>query len=174
MKKPKKLTPKQQMFCHEYLIDLNATQAAIRAGYSKNGAKVTAFKLLAMDHITEEINKLKNKRVERVEITADQVLQELATLAFADITNIADINAGGVTIKELANVDELHRRAIVEITETPTKSGANKLAIRLGDKLGALNALGKHLGIFEKDNKIKIEGELSIVDLIKKAQKDSE
>jgi len=68
------LTPKQAQFCQEYLIDLNATQAAIRAGYSKNGAEVTGCKLLTNAKVARLIQELKDARSERTEITADYVL----------------------------------------------------------------------------------------------------
>jgi len=69
-----KLTPKQKMFCKEYLIDLNAAQAAIRAGYSKKTAKEQGHRLLTNVHIADYVQKNMNKRSEKTEITADYVL----------------------------------------------------------------------------------------------------
>lgn len=71
-----KLTDKQEMFCKEYLIDLNATQAAIRAGYSENTANRTGSKLLSKADIQELIQRLKTERNERLEFDADWVLKE--------------------------------------------------------------------------------------------------
>jgi phage terminase small subunit len=82
-----KLTEKQKRFCEEYLIDLNATQAYIRAGYKATNNKVAeanARKLLAKYSVSEYIKELREKQSERTEITADEVIKELKTVAFAD------------------------------------------------------------------------------------------
>ena len=71
------LTDKQKQFCEEYLIDLNATQAAIRSGYSKNSAKEIGCQHLTKLNIQEYIQELKNKRSERVQITQDDIARDL-------------------------------------------------------------------------------------------------
>lgn len=83
MKSPK-LTPKQAAFVREYLIDLNATQAAIRAGYSQKNADKIGPELLGKTRIKAEIQTVMDERAERLEITADRVLKEIAKLAFYD------------------------------------------------------------------------------------------
>lgn len=80
MRKPK-LTPKQEMFCKEYLIDLNATQAAIRAGYSEKTAKTIAGQNLSKLAISERIQELMNGRAKKVEITSEWVLESLKSVA---------------------------------------------------------------------------------------------
>jgi len=77
-----KLTDKQKVFCKEYLLDFNATRAAIAAGYSKKGARQTASDTLAKAYIQEEIKRLMESRNKRTEITADRVVNELAKFAF--------------------------------------------------------------------------------------------
>ena len=77
-----KLTDKQKIFCKEYIKDFNATRAAIAAGYSKKGARQTASDTLAKAYIQEQINKLTTKRAERTQITADNVVKELAKIGF--------------------------------------------------------------------------------------------
>ena len=72
-----KLTEKQKRFCHEYLKDLNGTHAAIRAGYSKNGAEVQASKLLRYPKVSEYLQRLMNKRAEKVDISAEDVLNSI-------------------------------------------------------------------------------------------------
>jgi len=84
-----KLTPKQQAFVNEYLIDLNATQAAIRAGYSVKTAQMIGSENLSKPIIQEAVQQALDARADRVEITADNVLKEIATIAFAQI-NIDD------------------------------------------------------------------------------------
>lgn len=73
----KKLTAKQKMFCKEYLIDLNATQAAIRAGYSEKTAGVIGDENLKKPYISAEIQRLMNKRSDRLEISADSILKDI-------------------------------------------------------------------------------------------------
>jgi len=77
MPKEEKLTEKQKMFCKEYMVDLNATQACIRAGYSEKTAKVIGSQNLTKLNIQEEITKLMKDREERVKLTADKVLEDI-------------------------------------------------------------------------------------------------
>ena len=79
------LTPKQRAFVREYLIDLNATQAAIRAGYSEKAARSVAAENLTKPNIASAIDAAMKLRAERTDITADRVLKELAKIGFADI-----------------------------------------------------------------------------------------
>ena len=81
-----KLTAKQEIFCREYIIDLNATQAAIRAGYSSKTANRIASENLSKPDIQRKIQELQQERAERTEITQDRVLKELAGIGFAPIT----------------------------------------------------------------------------------------
>lgn len=81
-----KLTAKQERFCTEYIIDLNATQAAIRAGYSVKTANRIASENLSKLDIQRKIQELQQERAERTEITQDRVLKELAGIGFAPIT----------------------------------------------------------------------------------------
>ena len=81
-----KLTAKQERFCTEYIIDLNATQAAIRAGYSVKTANRIASENLSKPDIQRKIQELQQERAERTEITQDRVLKELAGIGFAPIT----------------------------------------------------------------------------------------
>lgn len=81
-----KLTAKQERFCTEYIIDLNATQAAIRAGYSSKTANRIASENLSKPDIQRKIQELQQERAERTEITQDRVLKELAGIGFAPIT----------------------------------------------------------------------------------------
>lgn len=77
-----KLTDKQKRFCEEYLVDLNATQAAIRAGYSERTAEQIAYKLVKKSSVSEYLRSLKEKRSSRTEITADRVLAAIAEIGF--------------------------------------------------------------------------------------------
>lgn len=132
--KTKKLSVRQELFAKEYMSDLNATQAYIRAGYSENGASQSAEKLLRNPEMQKYINKLQTERATRCEIKADNVLKELAAIGMADLSKLYR-NDGS-----RAPIDELNE-------ETRQWVG-----IRPADKLKALELLGKHLGVFEKDN----------------------
>jgi phage terminase small subunit len=85
------LTPKQQTFVDEYLVDLNATQAAIRAGYSKKTARSQGERMLTNVDVAAAIQKGFQERSERTKITAEKVLLELAVIAFADLQQLADM-----------------------------------------------------------------------------------
>lgn len=145
-----KLTPKQERFCEEYLIDLNATQAAIRAGYSANTAREQGAQNLSKLNIQEKIAELQAERSKRTEITQDCVVKELAAVAFAKATDYACIESNTVFIKPTAELTPVQRAAIVGIKQT--QSG---IEIKL-DKIRALEMLGRHLGMF--NDKLELSG----------------
>lgn len=144
----KKYQEMQDRFCEEYIVDLNATQAAVRSGYSKRTANEQGCRLLAKVSIRNEIQRLKAERSNRVGIKADDVVLELAKVAFSNIADYANIEGTAVKFTEFKNIapDKL---AAVESIGT-TKAG--KLTLKLHSKLNALEQLGKHLGIYEADN----------------------
>lgn len=150
MKSERGLTPKQEMFVREYLVDLNGTQAAIRAGYSPKTAGQIAERLLRKGEIQVAVRQETDKRQVRTEITADRVLSELAAIGFADTTQAIYIENGQVRVRDTVDLPERLRPAIAEIRETTTKDGGS-LSIKFHDKRGALELMGKHLGIF-RDN----------------------
>lgn len=168
-----KLTEKQKRFVEEYLIDLNATQAYKRAGYSAsndNVAGVEAFKLLKNPKITDAIQQAKNKRSERTEVTQDRVLKELAKVGFADIkdylsfgTQLTTVgfNDKGERIVDYAHVVSLKESDQVDgaiISEVSLKDGT--LKFKLHDKMKALEGLGRHLGMFT--DKVEHSGETGV------------
>ncbi len=149
------LNDKQKRFCEEYLIDLNATQSAIRAGYSKKTAYSIGDENLRKPEIKDYISKLKNNRSERTEITADMVIQELAKIGFADIKNYFE---GDEAQKDITTLDNKLTAAVssIKVTESSGKDWSKTTKeFKLHDKVKALEDLGKHLGVFEKDNKQK-------------------
>lgn len=144
------LNKKQQRFVEEYIVDLNATQAAIRAGYSAKTAYRIGHDLLQKTSVSDAIQKAMAERSERTQITADAVLLELARLAFSDIRKAVTFGAAAVTIKESIELDDATAAAISEISETRTQFGGSK-RVKLHDKVKALELAGRHLGLFEKD-----------------------
>lgn len=150
------LKPKQRRFCEEYLIDLNGSAAAIRAGYSKKTSRIIAFELLTKPNILAYIQKLKEKRSERTEITADMVVAELAKIGFS---NVQDYIRDGNLIQDLSKIDSKQAAAVSSIKKSITHFGSEKtegtkevVEFKLWDKVAALEKIGRHLGIFEKDN----------------------
>lgn len=145
-----KLTNKQAAFVAEYLVDLNATQAAIRAGYSKRTAYRIGAELLQKTSVSEAIAAGQAKRAQRVEITADRVVAELAKIAFADPRDLMEWGPDGVKLKASADLTEEQAASVAEVSETTTKDGGS-LKLKKHDKVKALELLGKHLGIFEPE-----------------------
>ncbi len=94
------LTPKQQLFVSEYLLDLNATQAAIRAGYSKKTAMQIGEQNLRKLEISEAIDQAKAERLERNKVEADWVLNRLVAEANADLAYLYDGNGALLPITE--------------------------------------------------------------------------
>lgn len=155
-----KLNPKQERFCQEYIIDLNATQAAIRSGYSKKTAYSIAERLLRNVEIQERLRELQNSRQQRTEITADMVVSELAKIAFFDIRKIFDDNGNLISPTQL---DDSTASAISSIKSRIEKQSgeaddwAEVKEYKANDKLRALDMLGKHLGMFDKKEEKPIE-----------------
>ena len=164
-----KLNARQLMFCEEYLTDLNATQAAIRAGYSEKYAHTNAAKLLHNTTIKEYIEKRKKDRIKRTEITQDAVLQEIALVAFAVATDYAKVVEREATVEVDGNIIPLldaegnpvkYRTVEPVLTEELTeeqkralaviKKGRDGFEIKPHDKMKALEMLGRHLGLWDK------------------------
>ena len=154
------LTDKQKRFCEEYLIDLNATQAAIRAGYSVNTAKEIGCENLTKPNIQEYIHTRKKALQEKTEITQERVLKEYARLAFADLRQYYDENGSLKHPTELGD-DAAAAVSSIEIYDdfVNSRGGREKVGetkkVKLHNKVQALQDLAKHLGLFEVDNKQK-------------------
>ena len=153
------LTEKQATFVQEYLIDLNATQAAIRAGFSPGSAARYAVDLLNKTHVAEAIRTAMQERNRRVEISQDRILEELARIAFGDLRDAVTWGKEGVKLKESAELTEDQAAAISEVGETVTKEGGST-RIKRHDKVKALELLMRHKGML--NDKLNINGELNV------------
>lgn len=179
------LTPKQAQFVAEYLVDLNATQAAIRAGYSPDTARAIGSENLSKPDVAAAIAEAQAERAKRTEITQDRVLKELAKIGFADISDVItwgtkqiaigydedgkklppDEIADAVLVRhepsafvEAMDSDSLPSEARAAVAEVAlTKNG---LRIKMHDKRAALESIGKHLGMFK--DRHEHEGSLTI------------
>lgn len=161
------LTAKQKRFCDEYLIDLNATQAAIRAGYSEKTAYRTGADNLRKPQIEEYIAKRQKELSRSTEITQERVIKELALIAFSNNADYAHVvekkmkaEVDGVLVDVLDEDGKpvMYRTVEPVLTEELTeeqkralaviKKGRDGLEVKSCDKVKALELLGKHLGIF--------------------------
>jgi len=148
------LTPKQQRFVAEYLIDLNATQAAIRAGYSAKTADVQGPRLLGNVGVAAAIEAGQAKAKEQHAITAERVIQELSRIALVDLGRIYNDDGNLLPIKDMP---EDARRAIagVEVDQLFEGRGEDRemvgvtKKVKLFDKPRALEMLGRHFGLFK-------------------------
>ena len=149
------MTKKQKRFVEEYLIDLNATQAAIRAGYSPHTAKDIGCENLAKPNISAAISLAMAERSKRTGINQDRVLQELARIGFAKITDVVDPDTA--KIRPDASEDDL--ACIQSIKIKPNEFGTER-EVKLYDKKSALVDLGKHLGLFK--DKMELTGDMDL------------
>lgn len=152
------LNVKQAAFVREYLIDLNATQAAIRAGYSAKTAGSLSFTLLQKVEIQVAIQAGMNKRAIRTEITQDRILTELAKLAFFDVRTL--FNDDG-SLKDVRDLDDDAAAAIAGIDVNEISSDDGKITItkkvKLLDRNSAIEKCMRHLGMFNDKQTLKHE-----------------
>lgn len=173
-----KMTARQQRFCDEYLIDLNATQAAIRAGYSEKRASEQAYQLLQKTTVQDYIRKKKMERIERTEITQDMVLRELALIAFSNAADyaaviekdaMAEVDGQMIQLFDSEGNPVKYRTVEPVLTEDLTESqkralsvikkGRDGFEVKPYDKVRALELIGKHIGMFEE--KVAVSGEVN-------------
>ena len=141
------MNAREEKFCEEYMVDLNATAAAIRAGYTPRTAQnalqwITEGSGREKPSLRARVNELRAKQSKRTGITADRVLRELAAVAFADLSGLVDAD-GGIDRES----DPQSARAISSI-RVSSGDGGTSTEIRMADKNKALELLGKHLGLF--------------------------
>ncbi|AZV94480.1 terminase small subunit [Pseudomonas sp. S 311-6] len=136
-----KLTEKQARFAHEYVVDLNGKQAAIRAGYSEKTAEQQGNRLLRNAQVQALIQELMALRSKRTEITQDNVLLELAAMTFYDAGEIGQHQIRGP--EDVSKLPDHLRRCVVGWSWDK----AGNFTLKLADKLGAANLAMRHLGL---------------------------
>lgn len=150
------LTPKQQRFVEEYLIDLNATQAAIRAGYSEKTAYSVGHENLKKPEIQKAIEEAQAKREERTKIDADYVLKRLVEIDQMDVLDIMDEN---LNMKPLKEWPKIWRQYINNIESIELSDGEGWLKkIKWPDKVKNLELIGKHVSVGAFKDKIEHTG----------------
>lgn len=149
------MTKKQKRFVEEYLIDLNATQAAIRAGYSPNTAKSIGNEDLTKPDISNAIAKAMAERSKRTGINQDRVIRELAKIALVNPGRV--INTKDATVKEDATEEDLAAVQSVKVKKSYSETGEmTEREVRIADKVRALELLGRHLGMW--NDKLQVSG----------------
>lgn len=156
------LNARQQRFIDEYLIDLNATQAAIRAGYSENGSTVQGTRLLANASIAAALREAMDLRAGRTGVTADKVLREYAKIGFSDIRKVTkwgskpEPQEGETPVTdypvELIPSDQIDDDTAAAVSEISLTSSGIK--IKMHDKRAALDSIARHLGMFIETHEI--------------------
>lgn len=156
------MTDKQRRFVEEYLIDLNATQAAIRAGYKVDNAQQMGSENLSKPVIRDAIGRAMAERSKRTGINQDRVVRELARVAFVNAHDVIDTRTGGV--RDDAPADDLAAIQSVKVKQMDLDNGTSiEREVRLNDKLKALELLGKHLGMFKDKVDVDMGGEVKII-----------
>lgn len=149
----RKLTDKQKKFVEEYLIDLNATQACIRAGYSSKYADREGHKLVENSRVSEAIAESMAERSRRTGINQDRIVQELARIAFVKITDVVDPDG---EINTNASDDDLACIESYKVEDSDSVNGSSsKREVKLASKIKALELLGKHVGMW--NDKIQVD-----------------
>ncbi|MCG4261358.1 terminase small subunit [Acetobacter senegalensis] len=150
------LNDKQRRFVEEYLVDLNATQAAIRAGYSEKTASEQGARLLVNVKVADAISEAQSRRSKRTQITQDRVLQEFAKIGFSDIRSL--FTEGG-NLRSLSDLDADAAAALSSVEVVTKNLGDGEVEyvhkIKLWDKVGSLTQIGRHLGMFVDKTEVR-------------------
>jgi phage terminase small subunit len=154
------LTARQRRFVEEYLVDLNATQAAIRAGYSPRTARAIGHENLTKPDIQAAVERAMAERGERVQITARQVLDEVALIAFSDIRDI-DFGPDGQLVERTPGASRAVAAYAWSHRAGPSKRRTRR-AVRLWNKIAALRLLMQHFGLLDPKQLPTLESVLSL------------
>lgn len=147
------LTERQKLFVKEYLVDFNATQAAIRAGYSEKGAGVEGHRLLKKPKIQEALKDEIEARGRNAEITAEDVIRQLGKIAFLDVTEIMEWTKDDVYVKPSSEIDGT---VIERVTKTINEKGDVVINIVPCNRMKALELLAKRFGLLK--DRLNLEG----------------
>jgi len=159
------LTEKQKRFCEEYLIDLNATQAAIRAGYSEDSAYSIGWENLKKPDIQEYLKARQKELQEATGITQKRVLEEYAKVAFLDIRKFYTVDG---VLKSIHDLDDNAAGALAGVEVYEEKTGEEDVEaigttkkIKTYDKVKALDSLARHLGMFTDKMDVNLSGQIN-------------
>lgn len=156
------MTPREEAFVREYLVDLDQSKAAVRAGYSERSARELGHRLMKKPAIKREIAKAMAERAQRTNVTADRVLQEIARIAFADVRQLFRDDGSMKPPHELGP----EAAAAVASFDVAEMGGDDAPLVttkkaKLHDKVAALTLAARHLGML--NDKLKVEGETTVI-----------
>lgn len=166
---PPRLTPQQDKFIREYLIDLHGTKAAIRAGYAEGSAEVAASRLLRQAKIRRVVTVALEARAAKTEITQDRVLRELEHLAFSNVDDYA-VSPDGRLVPAEGRPKEV-MRAVSSVKYRTRGTGDNvvrEVEFKLWDKPGTVKLAGRHTGLFPNEVKLEV-GEETLAGILGRA-----
>jgi phage terminase small subunit len=159
---------RQEVFCRAYVIDMNATKAAIKAGYSKKGADVRGALLLGKSSVQAQIGKLMAEKAKKLDFDAEKVLRELCKMGFSNMLDYMRVDEDGQFVVDFSNLTREQAAAIQEYTVDATGGtgdGERKRVMRtrfkLADKARSLELLGQYLKLFI--NKVELSGDADIL-----------
>ena len=172
------MNARQQRFGEEYLVDANARQAAVRAGYSARSAEVNGPRLLRNAQVATAVEEKQKERAERTQVTADRVVEELALIAFGDIGDFFGPDGNLLDVNELS-LDAKRRLGSVKVLREKVTRSSNggvertttidqTTEVKPWDKLRALDMLGRNLGMWR--NKVDIEADVSLLDALRRIE----
>jgi phage terminase small subunit len=163
------ITPRQERFCEEYVVDLNGTQAAIRAGYAASTANEQASRMLANHNIRDYIEELQTGRRKVREIRADRILNTLETIAYGDVSVFFDEDGDLLPRSEWPEGAHLLVAGIEFKTVQLGEGAVEHIAkIKLVDRLKAMHMLAQHKALLTQ--KIEITADDDLVDRIARAR----
>jgi len=156
------LTPKRQRFVDEYLIDMNGTKAAIRAGFAESGARTEATRLLANAEVQKEIAQRTEKRFDKLEVTGNRVLEAISQIAFGDIRQMFTSD-GQLKRPEEWDDDTAAAVAGLEIVTVNKGEGAveHVAKVKRTDRLKALDMLARHHSLYNDKLEVNLTSDLA-------------
>lgn len=153
------LSDRQKRFVDEYLIDCNATQAAIRAGYTAQFANKTGPRLLVNVGIAREIERRRNRIANKYELTAEKVIKELARIGFGSPRQVAEWGPHGLELKDSKTLSDDDAALIESVTYRESSgetSSSRSISFKTHNKIQALTKLGDHLGLFNEKTPLEL------------------
>lgn len=162
------LSPQYELFAQHYAADFNASRAAIRAGYSPNGAGVQGFRLLKNAKISERIREIRDEIADSLDISEKRIIQEYAKIAFTNLEDVVDWFNRDPSLRDATDISPPAHGAVSEILVTETRIGEDmvKVAtkIKLHSKQNALDSLARYRGMFTEriDLNATVEGSFSV------------
>lgn len=156
-----KLSPKEKAFCREYIICKEGNAAAIKAGYAKNSARITASKLLTKPNIKEEIARLEAKVETKAIITKERVLDELALIGFSDPNDVMNWNESGIDLKPSDTLPREKRAIVKSLSQNVTGTGMS-MKVELHGKVDALKEIARLQGYYPAEE-VKHSGAIRLI-----------